>query len=452
MTRNSVGLIQNLITERITNAYTLLANARKAGNRILQYYLAAFIDCHIHLRLHKHSYKTIQSIYDDGVQPEIQRPINQDSIPDYITSMKVDIWNSIPEDPILKLCAKSIFIIRYRRHCFDEFARMPEVQPFLRMCAHASILGMYQHANFNPTHQSITVHQRIELTSPANIDIIVKTKAEIIVAEYVAAFMPIQPFTTQIGNIPWSKFVNDAIHNANYSIRKYSAPKQHQHQHQAATTTTIIPTKKNHLTAAQIAANHKIVFTHCLMETGHNFTAVCITCKSLSAYIRNAPRGIKRTEIAINPYGKPNDPNPPTNCRKCKTKLFRVDLHGLFVSLRPKLAVIVCPQCDHVHQAPHPLISTLCSVCTAKAEIAKKKHLYNCIYDGVPIERQYLMFQYFIVTSNAPEMRREPVCKWHYQRNAVLIAEKPFEALTMVSHHPAQLQLPPDEAQPMSLH
>jgi len=347
-------------------ATSALRHYRTLSHNIVQLYLGIYIDTHVPIynALQENPDITLSEVYNAGLEPEIQTPWSQFTLPDHITS--ADIIAHVPTDPIARVLAKAVRIVRSIKHGIKQKAKDPGCIDFVIACIHASLLGNYYHAKFKHPHALTTIQQRIEV-----LDQTMRILDECVdnaLAEYIAALVPIYPYTAD-PDITWYNFTETAIYYANRNIRSC----RHIPRPASADAAKLCQKSDDDPSVG-------LCFSECLLPTGRRATYICPMCRGVSAYVVNKPRGFKGIKIPIDPFGSPMDASPVVVCMACNIECIFADLHGIYLCITPSTALVVCPECNHITAVTGPLRSTTCPLCESGNIVPK-----FCYYDNKPI-------------------------------------------------------------------
>jgi hypothetical protein len=232
------------------------------------------------------------------------------------------------------------------KHALKSIAVHPDARPFVVQCIITSILGNYYHAAMRPT-ALITVRDRITAIAPARIAAIFNDSIEPALAEYIAAKLPITPYIpTDETHVQWPAFVQFAIANANHKIRDAAPAPDRPVRAPVEPTPALVPS-----------------YIQCLAPTGHRIVAICTTCRIMSAYMYPTPYAYHVMRVPISPFAEPHDPDPYAECPTCHNRVVRIQMHGIMLCLKPSMAIVICPGCNHAHPIYGPLKTTLCCEC-----------------------------------------------------------------------------------------
>ena len=170
------------------------------------------------------------------------------------------------------------------KHALRKFTADPVAAPFIQQCLSASLLGNYYHAT-PPNHTNI--QERIAaLQTPIRAVPVQVIQAAI--AEYIAAKLPFAPIPN------WDIFITNAVNTANAVIRG------------AKKTPLLIPPPPLDSTN-DTAPPAQPAYSQCVAPTGHRSITICLTCKTVSAYLRNPPRGFHPHKVfaVSHPFWRP---------------------------------------------------------------------------------------------------------------------------------------------------
>lgn len=391
-----------LLVYRIAYATNALRKYRLLAHNIVQLYLGIYIDAHIpvYKAVAARRSTTLDEAYAAGLQPEDQVPWSQFSIPDHVTT--ADVVAHIPNDPIARVLAKAIRIVRNVKHGIKQTAKDPGCIDFVTACITSSLLGNYYHARFKTPDDLITIDQRIAVLD--NIQSIFDNYVDFALAEYIVALMPIYPYTIR-PDATWLDFVQLATMNANKYIRgcPINIP--------ASLSSTILlpPLDADSATAGTC-------YSECAMPTGHCSTYICPECHGVSAYVVNPPRGFKTIKIPIDPFDDIYmNPDPLVMCDTCSVECAFVDMHGIFLCLNQTTSIAVCPGCNHL-VAKHRthMKSTMCSDCS-KTSLATTV----CFYDAKPITTDIHQQLSINTQAGAPFVEALPACSFHFTNSII---------------------------------
>ena len=175
------GTVIDHVKARLEYATATLREFRAKDHNIVQFYLGVYIDTHVPIYKHlcKHRDLTHEDMYKLDLQPENKSPYSQLTLPDHITAE--DILNHVPSDPIARVLAKSLRVVRHIKHGIKQKPRDDGCIGFVTACVHASILGNYYHAKFPTPDTLTTIKQRIKALEQA--DSIINQFVDAVLAE-----------------------------------------------------------------------------------------------------------------------------------------------------------------------------------------------------------------------------------------------------------------------------
>jgi hypothetical protein len=407
--KKSIG---RLVQERLSYASSALRHYRTLSHNIVQLYLGIYIDTHVplHKAIQLNPAITLAQVYDAGIEPEIQCPWSQFTLPDHVTS--ADIIAHVPTEPIARVLAKAVRIVRSIKHGIKQKAKDPGCIEFVTACIHASLLGNYYHAKFKNPHALTTIEERIEI-----LDQTARVLEECVdnsLAEYIAALVPIYPYTAD-PDITWYDFTETAIFHANRNIRLCkNIPKP----------ACVDATKLSHKTEDDPSVG--LCFSECLLPTGHRSTYICPLCRGVSAYVVNKPRGFKSIKIPIDPFGTPADPSPVVACLSCNIECVFVQLHGIYLCITPSTALVVCPVCNHLTAVTGPLATTTCTLCESGNTVTRL-----CYYDNKHIVAE--AYTQLSIDTATHTLEALDACRFHWTGAIIkdrILKLTPYTAMT----------------------
>ena len=203
--------------------------------------------------------------------------------------------------------------------------------------------------------------------------------------------MPVYPYTAE-PDITWFTFTDFAINQANRLVRGCNFP----------ATTLSVPQQD-----PEDIQEGPLCFTECLMPTGRRCTYICPLCRGVSAYVVEPPRGFKKIKIPIDPFGEPMDTNPVVVCIGCNVRCAFIDLHGVYLCINSKTALVVCPTCDHITPLLGPATSTICQLCS-KVQLDARA----CYFDNKRIKGD--VHAQLSIDTTSRILESLDACEYHY--------------------------------------
>lgn len=397
---DKVTSLEHLL-KRTDYATTELRKCRTKQLNINQYWWGVWIDSHVPLfcAAAAAGAAAAANVFDDAsLQPDQVKPPSQLYLPDRVTDLNV--LQPDDKNKIHVLLSRCVRLLRSRKNAVGSRAKSPECLGLAQLCAIASVLGNYMHATFPTPDHLTTLSERIKAMQSASQ--LLDTHADYVFAEYIAALMPMYPFTAPPG-VTWDDFVQSAIYRGNTLLRKCA------HLPEPACLTAGHPQQ-----AAPINLDDALCFDRCMLPTGYCNTYICKLCHGMSAAVVNPPRAHPTIKIPMDPYSKPGD---PIYCPDCETvKLEYVQLHDIYWCQTDKVGIVVCPKCNHPTARERcPLISTLCPKCA----IEKTAQKFHCYADGKRLNGTDHAMQ-LVVDQATGEAKYLPSCPRHAMKYIVV--------------------------------
>lgn len=142
---------------------------------------------------------------------------------------------------------------------------------------------------------------------------------------------------------------------------------------------------------------------------------MCPTCDSLSAYVDNPQRGLKRMSIAVSPFDE-YDENSTVHCNMCSSPAVLADLTSRMILYSSGHILAVCPLCNFLAAHRDNMLTTVCRKCAVRRNdevyIAAQKQ--TCYVDGRRITSEICM-QTLLCRATKTIIQR-PVCNFHFNK------------------------------------
>lgn len=333
-------------------------------NTIVQYYLQIFLDAHTPLFTSAiwSPDVTVQHIIENNLLPEEQHIPCHTLFPNHLAHIhySTSTTSSIPKTsrPPKSRITNCLLRAVQNSTTARSLAKHRDVIDFSRQCIKASILGNYLHARL-PKNNLIDISSRIAAVTD---EIVTSKFDELIIPSLLEYAAAVAPFLSIVPN--WFTRSIEATILADRNIRKFPiSPAQQQQLLQLQSTDTdtdididIQERKRCDDDEEEDGEEKPASYGYLSAPTGYRYITVCTQCTTISANIVNPQRGFHPTTIIVNPFGKSQDQDPDTYCETCDTRHTRLELHGIYLCLRPGCTIVVCPGCNHVHSFPGKFI------------------------------------------------------------------------------------------------
>lgn len=152
----------------------------------------------------------------------------------------------------------------------------------------------------------------------------------------------------------------------------------------------------------------------CGMVTGRLSAYMCPTCDSLSAYVDNPQRGLKRMSIAVSPFDE-YDEDSMVNCNVCLTPAVLEILDSRMILYASGHILAVCPLCNFLAAHRDDMITTVCRKCAIRnntiIQSVEKKQV--CYIDSRRITSEIRMQTLLCQATRTIIVK--PVCEYHYR-------------------------------------
>ena len=400
----------------------LLRRARDQQQIVLAYHLGCFLDAHIPIWQSGVMRKdmTLNDVYNHGLQPEAQLPLCETTLQDHVISNVGEIFfRSSTKTPFTRLLSKAFgLVFTHRRNGITKAATADaHVSSFVWQCAIVSLLGNYYHARFpSGAAAPCTIEERTVAVAEERILAAVSDveKLEAIVAEYIAAKVPVYPASTENG-VSWAHFVLCAVHTGNTRLRGCTLPSIGAH----------FPAAQNGATTHNTAPS----WSPLAMRTGHRGIGICCRCTAISAYLVSRIRGVQPIKRPVSIFGSAHDQEPLSFCLKCNNRMVFRDMHGLALCLKQDYTIVLCPECNNAHAIEGPVKTTTCERClysASEASIAgvgnkRKSDALFCEYDNRRIKGNRYPCINYVINTETCEITKHIVCQFHWksQNNAI---------------------------------
>ena len=150
------------------------------------------------------------------------------------------------------------------------------------------------------------------------------------------------------------------------------------------------------------------------MATGTLSAYMCPVCDSLSAYVDNPQRGLKRMSIAVCPFDE-YDEDSVVNCNTCRRPAVLAMLTSRMILYSSGHILAVCPSCNFLAAHRDEMLTTVCRKCTLRNDDVayNAARRQTCYVDGRRITSE-ICTQTLICRATQSVIVR-PVCEYHYR-------------------------------------